>query len=259
MGQKPSVPRPGTKFQVIGAGLPRTGTASFSSALEILCDGPVFHCGTQATLGPTLQIKQWMEILRCWLAGSESDREIMLRVLKRQLDGYAAVTDSPGAQFVPELMELYPDAKVICTIRDPVAWEKSMEQVRNATVPWYLHLVLLPLPGLMYFIPYLHLLAAQWEKLYGEAIPTRHTYDRHIAWLKEVVPEDRLVFFEVTEGWPALCEALGREIPKDRPFPHINDADAVDEISKMHIRRGLTRWVVILAAGTATVAWVLHR
>jgi hypothetical protein len=200
-----------------------------------------------------------MEILRRWLAGSESDREIMLRVLKRQLDGYAAVTDSPGAQFVPELMELYPDAKVICTIRDPVAWEKSMEQVRNATVPWYLHLVLLPLPGLMYFIPYLHLLAAQWEKLYGEAIPTRHTYDRHIAWLKEVVPEDRLVFFEVTEGWQALCEALGREIPKDRPFPHINDADAVDEISKMHIRLGLTRWVVILAAGAATVAWVLHR
>ncbi|KAF3398366.1 hypothetical protein F1880_006179 [Penicillium rolfsii] len=259
MGQKPSVPRPGTKFQVIGAGLPRTGTASFSSALEILCDGPVFHCGTQATLGPTAQIKQWMEILRRWLAGGESDREVMFAALRSQLDGYAAVTDSPGAQFVPELMQLYPDAKVICTIRDSGSWERSMDQVRNATVPWYLSLVLLPLPGLMYFIPYLRLLAAQWEKLYGEAIPTRQTYDRHIAWLKKVVPEDRLVFFEVKDGWEPLCEALGKEIPKDRPFPHINEADAVKEISKTHIRRGLARWGIILAVGAATVAWIVRR
>ncbi|GLI80880.1 hypothetical protein PoHVEF18_009240 [Penicillium ochrochloron] len=259
MGQKPSVPQPGTKFQVIGAGLPRTGTASFSSALEILCDGPVFHCGTQATLGPTAQIKQWMEILRRWLSGSEPDREIMFNVLRSQLDGYAAMTDSPGAQFVPELMQLYPDAKVICTIRDSGSWERSMDQVRNATVPWYLSLVLLPLPGLMWFIPYLRLLAAQWERLYGEAIPTRHTYERHIAWLKEVVPEERLVFFEVKDGWKPLCEALGKEIPKDRPFPHINDSDAIDEISKTHVRRGLARWGVILAVGAVTVAWILRR
>lgn len=259
MGQTASTPRPGTTFQVIGAGLPRTGTASFSNALEILCDGPVFHCGTQATLGPTIQIKQWMEILRRWLAGGDSDRRIMFNVLKCQLDGYAAVTDSPGAQFIPELMELYPDAKVICTIRDPVAWERSMEQVRNATVPWWLHLVLLPLPGLMYFIPYLRLLAAQWERLYGETIPTRHTYDRHIAWLKMVVPEDRLVFFEVKDGWGPLCRALGRDVPQDRPFPHINDSDAIDEISRMHVRRGLARWAVILAVGAATVAWVVRR
>ncbi|KAJ5167272.1 NAD dependent epimerase/dehydratase [Penicillium canariense] len=258
MGQKSSVPQPGTKFQVIGAGLPRTGTASFSRALEILCDGPVFHCGTQATLGPTIQIKQWMEILRRWLAGTDSDREIMFQTLQSQLDGYAAVTDSPGSQFVPELMELYPDAKVICTVRDAISWEKSMDQVRNATVPWYLHLVLLPLPGLRYFIPYLHLLAAQWEKLYSEAIPTRQSYHRHIAWLKEVVPEDRLVFFEVKDGWEPLCKALGRDIPKDQPFPHINDSDAIAAISKMHIQRGLTRWAAILAVGAAAVAWAVR-
>jgi hypothetical protein len=47
MGQKVSVPKAGAEIQVIGAGLPRTGTASFSAALEILLDGPTYHGGTQ--------------------------------------------------------------------------------------------------------------------------------------------------------------------------------------------------------------------
>lgn len=273
MGQKSSAPQPGTKFRVIGAGLPRTGTASLSRALEILYDGPVFHCGTQAILGPTVQITTWMDILRRWrqLAGRESDpphlreaqaqaqAQAMLVALHRQLDGYVAVTDSPGAQLIPELMRLYPDAKVIVTVRDAVSWERSMEQVRNATVPWYLHLVLLPLPGLMYFVPYLQLLAAQWEVLYGEAVPTRRTYERHIAWLKEVVPRERLVFFEVRDGWGSLCEALGRDVPENVPFPHVNDSDAVDDIFRVHVRRGLMRWAVIVAVGGAAVVWMVHR
>jgi hypothetical protein len=61
MGQKASVPQPGARFQVIGAGLSRTGTASFSAALEILLDGPVYHGGTQITMGPPTEIKSWIQ------------------------------------------------------------------------------------------------------------------------------------------------------------------------------------------------------
>ena len=182
-----------------------------------------------------------------------------LVALRRQLDGYVAVTDSPGAQLVPELMQLYPDAKVIVTVRNAASWERSMEKVRNATVPWYLHLVLLQLPGLMYFVPYLQLLAVQWEVLYGEAVPTRRTYERHIAWLKEVVPRERLVFIEVRDGWESLCEALGRDVPENVPFSHVNDSDAVDDIFRMHVRRGLMRWAVIVAVGGAAVVWMVRR
>lgn len=42
--------------------------------------------------------------------------------IKALTEGFVATTDSPGAQFVEELMELYPDAKVICTVRDPDAY-----------------------------------------------------------------------------------------------------------------------------------------
>ncbi|KAI4193278.1 MAG: hypothetical protein LQ350_008394 [Teloschistes chrysophthalmus] len=49
--RRASSPSPGTKAQVIGAGLSRAGTASFSRACETLRDGSIYHGGTHATLG----------------------------------------------------------------------------------------------------------------------------------------------------------------------------------------------------------------
>lgn len=40
-------------MKVIGLGLPRTGTSSFTRALEILLESPVYHGGTQ-----TLRLSQ---------------------------------------------------------------------------------------------------------------------------------------------------------------------------------------------------------
>lgn len=210
-------------------------------------------------MGPPYQVQRWIQILRHWLSGSDSERSTMLRLLRQQTDGYAAITDAPGTQFVPELMELYPDAKVICTVRDPISWEKSFAQVMNITGLWFLPWALLPVPGMINYFRYLTLLGEQWKQIYGESRPTRQTYVRHIEWLKEVVPEDRLVFFDVKEGWEPLCKALGKDIPHDQPFPHVNDSEAVDRIARYHVRRGLTRWAVILAVGAAGVAFFWRR
>lgn len=257
MGQKASVPQPGTTIQVIGAGLSRTGTSSFGVALEILLDGPVYHGGTQATMGLPIEIKSLIEILRRWLAGGESNRHIVLKLLQHRLDGFAAITDAPGSQLVPELLELYPDAKVICTVRDLDSWEKSLEQISNVSIIWFLRPILLPLPGMRHFVDFITLIRLQWDKLYGKGTPIRQMYHLHVAWLKEVVPEDRLVFFNVKDGWEPLCKALGKDVP-DQPFPHINDSEAVDKIVRFHIRRGLTRWALILAVGAVAAAWVFR-
>ncbi|EAU29812.1 conserved hypothetical protein [Aspergillus terreus NIH2624] len=95
MGQQASTSQPGTKIQVIGAGLSRTGTASFSSALSILLEGPVYHGGTQATMGSPSEIRSWMKILRHRLTREPRDREEALKLIAKNLDGYAAVTDAP--------------------------------------------------------------------------------------------------------------------------------------------------------------------
>ncbi|KAE8132888.1 NAD dependent epimerase/dehydratase [Aspergillus pseudotamarii] len=259
MGQQPSTPSPGTKVQVIGAGLSRTGTASFSAALNILLQGPIYHGGTQTTMGPPIEIQSWIQILRHWLSPNPQDRQITLNLLKQRLDGYAAITDAPGAQLVPELLELYPDAKVICTVRDPDAWTKSINQVASLSTLWFLRVVLLPLPGMRHFVEYIDVLGGQWGRLYGTSMPTRQTYERHVEWLKQVAPQDRLVFFHVSDGWGPLCEALGVDVPVDTPFPRINDSEAIERTGKYHIQRGLVRWAGILSVVGVVVAAIALR
>ncbi|KAJ5131149.1 uncharacterized protein N7515_007188 [Penicillium bovifimosum] len=264
MGQQASIPQPGAQIRVIGAGLPRTGTTSFSQALEILLNGPVYHCGTQISRGPTTEITNWMPILRSRLNPNQdaSSRKTMLSLLHRRLAGYVAITDSPGSELVPELMELYPDAKVVCTTRDPVLWETSMLRVQSLTGVWFARAVLLPLEGLRHFIPYGHLLAELWERLYGGVAGQhgRETYASHVAWLKEVVPEDRLVFYDVKDGWTPLCEALGVEVPVGVPFPRINDSEAIERSIQHHLWRGLKRWACIFAVvGVGVTAFRMWR
>ena len=278
MGQQASVPKLGTKIQVIGAGLSRTGTASFSRALEILLNGPVYHGGTQTTLGPEIEIKSWIKVLSIWLRignknpsspysspsdknNNSKDKRLMLDLIADRLDGYTAITDAPGTGLIPELMELYPDAKVVCTVRDAKAWEKSMAGISNAATMWFLRFVLYLLPALRFFVDYINVLREAWIKLYGEREPvTSLTYERHIAWLEEIVPKDRLVFFDVKDGWEPLGKALGKEVPEGVPFPRINDGEAIDTYAKKHVQRGLIRWAMILAAvGTAIAAVVMQR
>lgn len=254
MGNQASVPRPGTELQVIGAGLPRTGTASFSEALRILLQAPVYHGGTQCTMGSPDEMRSWIKILQLFPFKVDADRKAGLSLIRQRLDGYAAVTDAPATGLIPELLELYPDAKVICTVRDPSAWEKSMVGVASASTKWFLRGVLLPLPTMRHFVDYINALRDQWLYLYGEIEPpTRISYNRHIEWLKENVPAHRLIFLEVKDGWEPLCKALGKDIP-DMPFPRINDSEAIDNFAAKTVTKGLIRWSALLAvvgAGTA--------
>ncbi len=76
MGNQPSAPKPGTEFQVIGAGLSRTGTASFSEALRILLGGPVYHCGTQTSIGKPVEIESWIKLMSHWPPVKKEDEQI---------------------------------------------------------------------------------------------------------------------------------------------------------------------------------------
>ncbi|KAK6070019.1 hypothetical protein SCUP515_08697 [Seiridium cupressi] len=123
MGQEASTPVPGTKFpESFGAGLPRIRTASLAKALEILLQGPVYHGGTQVH-----------SPIR-----SAADKTFILATILGAMQGYAATTDVPAMLFVPELMKLHPDAKVVCTVRDPDAWAKSIDATSQQSLAWYL-------------------------------------------------------------------------------------------------------------------------
>src|SRR5436853_7037668 len=99
-------------MKLIGAGLPRTGTLSQKVALEMLGLGPCYHMVN--VLGDLDQAEGWRRALE----GQGPWDEIF--------DGFQSTVDWPGSFFYKELVEAYPDAKVLLSVRDPEAWTRSM-------------------------------------------------------------------------------------------------------------------------------------
>jgi hypothetical protein len=50
-------------------------------------------------------------------------------------------------------------------------------------------------------------------------------FERHTEEVKANVPPERLLVYDVKEGWGPLCGFLGAPVP-DEPFPRLNDARA---------------------------------
>ncbi|CAF5058101.1 unnamed protein product, partial [Rotaria sp. Silwood1] len=92
-------------LRVIGAGLPRTGTSSLKTALEILGFGPCHH------MTELLKKPEQGEIFLRIFDGYEAD-------FRELLKGYRSSVDVPTALFYKELHQLYPQAKLILTVRD---------------------------------------------------------------------------------------------------------------------------------------------
>ncbi len=47
-------------------------------------------------------------------------------------------------------------------------------------------------------------------------------FEQHNEEVKKHVPAERLLVYEIREGWEPLCEFLGVEVPKYKPFPRLN-------------------------------------
>src|SRR3712207_1864806 len=70
--------------------------------------------------------------------------------------------------------------------------------------------------------------------------------------VKERVPPDKLLVYEVKEGWGPLCEFLGVEVPTDKSFPHLNDAETFRKM--IRLRLALTIAVPTVAVSLAALA-----
>lgn len=73
-------------------------------------------------------IKGWTKALD---PGKGVSQEEVDDTLKELLAGYVATTDAPAIFFVEELVRLYPDAKVVCTVREPNRWWESYQELIN--------------------------------------------------------------------------------------------------------------------------------
>ena len=72
-------------------------------------------------------------------------------------------------------------------------------------------------------------------------------FNRHIEEVKRTVPPERLLVFDVKQGWEPLCRFLGVPVPST-PFPRMNDtAEFVGRIKKrQRVMQGVLAGVVVL-------------
>lgn len=196
-------------MQIIGAGFGRTGTMSLKLALERLGYKPCYHM---------LEVLRHPSHIKGWLAAGEGKPVDWEKMLAK----FQAGVDFPLSPFYQELMAVYPEAKVILTVRDPQQWYESTRETiyKGASMPnWLISL----LPTHRHFLRMVR--ATVWERLFQERFEEReYAIQRFNEWITEVkgnVPAERLLVFDVKEGWEPLCRFLGNPIP-DKPFPRIN-------------------------------------
>jgi hypothetical protein len=206
--------------KLIGAGLPRTGTLTQKVALEMLGLSPCYH---------------WVDVL----ADLDS-----VATWERAMDGEAiwpevfagcqATVDWPGGHFWRQLIDFYPDAKVLLSVRDPETWEPSFRETvwSMGHGESLLHLLssarALVDPQWQRYVAFVERMFWSPEGMFaaGHERP-QQLIDAMIAHNEEViatVPPERLLVWKPADGWEPLCELLDVPVP-DEPLPHVNDRE----------------------------------
>jgi hypothetical protein len=209
---------------VIGAGFGRTGTLSLQTALKRLGFDPCHHM-TELILN----LKQ-MPLWKDALATDPVD-------VRRVYEGYRATVDWPGCFYWRELLEAWPKAKVILTTRDPHRWYASARDT-------IFKLQQRPLPSEVADPDAVELHRFMFEELIPRVMDIGggrrldevgedeavDAFNKHVAEVRDSVPADQLLVYQVSEGWGALCDFLGVPTP-DEDFPHVNESANFEELS----------------------------
>jgi hypothetical protein len=206
-------------MRVIGTGYGRTGTTSLKAALVQLGLGPCFSAG---------DVFDNPELIRPLLGAVERGSANWGEMLA----GYESIVSEPATPCWRELVEYYPEAKVVHTARDPERW---VDSIQKTLARRRRHLNSLPGRAVVQmssmlgtdFAPLIKLfrmtLEAQALKAVAERRPERaaELFQEHTEQVVKTVPADRLLIYDVRAGWGPLCEFLDVPVPAE-PFPEMS-------------------------------------
>ena len=225
---------------------------SLKAALETLGFGPCYHM---------IEVFEHPEHAGFWQAawrGEPVDWDGLL-------GGYEAAVDWPACTFYEELLQRHPDARVLLSVRDPERWYESTRdtiyQISKITAGSRLSRAVFAFVGL--FVSGVFEIGRMgneitWQGTFDGRFEDRshaiEVFVRHNEEVKRRVPAEKLLVFEVKEGWGPLCEFLGVEAP-DKPFPRLNDAAQMRR--RIRAVQALSLAVPAVLALLATVALAL--
>jgi hypothetical protein len=205
-------------LKVIGAGLGRTGTYSLKLAITQLGFGPCHHM-EEVAKNLSVQLPLWQAALK-----GHADWPAIY-------DGFNSAVDWPTARFFRELNAAYPEARFILGCRDPQTWAESFGETIYRLItqadqaPEHLR---------------------EWLDMASEVIQQtgvpmgtdldglKAAFVDHLEAVQAEIPAERLLVYQVKDGWEPLCSFLGVPVPNE-PFPRSNNRsefwDLVESVS----------------------------
>lgn len=235
-------------IEVIGAGYGRTGTMSTYVALKRL-GFPCYHM-MEVLENPTNRdhLDFWLDVARA-PKGVRHDWE-------RVFSDYRASVDNPACCVWRELMDAYPEAKVLLTLhpKGPQAWyESTIDTIYFTETMWQFRVLEWTTRFGRKFGEMSRRLI--WQRSHRGTMRDRAAaiarYQQHIEDVKATVLPERLLVFSVDQGWAPLCAFLGVAVP-DEPFPNVNDRAAI-KATIAKITRGAYRIVGMGVLGVVAV------
>ena len=190
-------------LSVIGAGFGRTGTMSLKLALEQLGFGPCYHM---------VEVFKNPRAPSYWEAVADGEAPDWESIFA----GYGSTVDWPNATYYAELADAYPTAKVVLTKRDPEAWFTSTQ----ATI--FQRDYGNPTNGFERMV----------DKVIGRLFDMRmhekdhviSVFERHNAEVIRRVPAERLLVYNLAQGWAPLCGFLNVPVPEGS-MPKVNSTE----------------------------------
>merc|ERR1712227_28815 len=224
-------------MEIICAGYPKTASKSCSMALRMLGYKVADYLETTGDLA-----REWND----FIYGKSTIKPVIEKYKKC---GYQANQDVPGNFYWKDLYDASPDAKVILTVRDDVetwrnSWRTFMKQEYSRLGnPGFIIQTKINDWGLGG--PEFSMMEANLTKAFYKIIPEfdnskRHwtwqnsfeyfdqfnekfaeKYAEHIEYVKKTVPPERLLVWNLKDGWEPLCTFLNKPVPSE-PVPREN-------------------------------------
>lgn len=221
---------------VIGAGFGRTGTSSFFTALNRM--GLLSYHFTAALSTPG-HLGKWVDYIK----GDISVDDV---IQMWSVDGFNATASMPACFLYKQLMEQFPKALVVLTVRgdgDGMAWATSIlesvalirQAVSRIPFTW--------IPQVQHYKILFDWIFAQGNvvalddndaNIKYNATQLAEMYNMWVAEVQQTVPREKLLVFAAQDGWKPLCDFLSplsnqvasncRDIIESGdPYPSVNE------------------------------------
>jgi Sulfotransferase domain len=247
---------------IIGAGLWRTGTSSFVAAMDRV--GVKSYHMSRGVMETPGHAELWAKHSELVLSNHHGNIGLVDEIIDRMaMDGFNATADGPSCIIFKELMDRYPNAKVVLTVKSKggEAWAESVQNTIDRIIMMFDHIPWRWIP----LISSVKAINAFCDFTIGAALPQQQqngdiknkpsdqktltaSYNAWVEHVKTTVPEEKLLVFQPEDGWAPLCEFISPLSPaiedacqkvllSGESYPNVNDT--------AHFRRTLTVLSVI--------------